>query len=486
MTARTHSIRRTVAAFLLALPLTPGIARAIPGDLNGDGRFDAKDAAAALAASGGAWMPTYSHGDGDVAGGPGNAPDGSVTVADAVRLLRIVNGLDSLPIPALAAPATDRLTLSANLARNYQLPRAWRVEGTVKDTAGKPISSDAPLVDIFAEIVFTPQAEPTLPWSTPVAMEDGAYTAAVTSGVNNVAITTEFVEYDEDYNQIYDYWIRQAATPSTLNVAADTTKNFVRADLPAAGTLSGTVTAPGWTIDSLDLDLENGGTSYITLQEEGQPVPYSLKSGPGKGVFYVEGHAETDDGYWTDLWASLDGAPVTVGSGAATRNIVLPGVTTLRGKISGTDAYSWIQTYQRTADGSIVSADVDAEEGTGNYELWTPSGPSTVVLGIEGPDDTDGWRNLYYIQPLTVPAAGLVKDWTLPAIPTLHAFTGIVTGADGKPLTDAHVYVYPHTGPTEIAPGWVGEGETSTGSDGAFRLLLPTGDYEVWITPSNS
>jgi hypothetical protein len=473
---------RRGAALSLSLILLGSGARARPGDLNNDLRVNRDDVGYALAAAGGLWAPPAVT-SGDVAGMPDNAPDGRISLADAVRILRAVNGLDTLPSPPLSAPVSDSVTLSTDLSRIYQLPRAWWIQGTVTDSAGNPIRSADPLVDVSATIEFAGPNSIAAFSENPVSLNTGAFVAPVETGANAVSVVTETLEHDANFRILADYRIPMPAIPATISASADATQNFTRPDPPLPGAVSGVISGADWNIFSPSMILDNGGSASVVLVGNVSPLTYTLKSGPGVGTFFLPAYAMAGS-VETDLSASLVGAPVTVTSGAATEHtITLPALPTLQGGIaSGTVKPTWIGVYVETADHSILRAYSDAD-ATGAYKLRTPAGPVSLMLGAAGPAPPGGRADLFYVQPATVPSGGGTQNFTMPSLPALWRFSGVVTRPDGAPLAGASVALAPVLTPAEVGTGWSGSGEALTGADGKFSIALPAASYRVTILP---
>ncbi len=459
-------------------------AAAAPGDLNGDTVVDMQDVVLALEIAGGLTeSDIFSATDGDVAGGPGNTPDGKVSLLDAVRIARAVNGLDDLGgggpgDPPAVLPKMDSITFAANFSKSYQLDPAYRLTGTVADSRGQSISS----FEQVGQLIRNTSGEISFDHATNVMASDSAsvnfgefdFSAVAAPGQNNVTIFTYVSEFNTANGTSSTYSVVQNAVPATLNVVGDSTGlSFVRPDLPAPGTLMGTVSGSNFTPTSVVFSTESGIDASATVTG----TNYSMKSGPGTGALDIFGNLTGEAGVLVYLFQT--GSPVTVASGATTtRNVTIPTLATLTGTVTAPNglkaAAASISNFQGTQNEfSSSNALSDTDQA---YKLAIP--PGTYNLSVSLPQQSFGnsHLNLSYGQQVTLNAGENTRNITIPAIPANVTFTGTITGPGNTPVPDVNVDVY-----GTVANNFTAYAFTQTGANGTFSLTLPPGSYTVFI-----
>lgn len=467
---RTH-IRAFTLVTVSCFVLLAGRAHALTGDITDDLKVTTSDAILALRIAGGFWAPMpLTMQNGDVAGGQGNTPDGRMDIQDAVRILRAATGTDPFPAPIISAGMSGSVTLTGDATKDWSLPRAWWMRGTV---TGLDLGNDP---EPAQTISFTPGVDAFAVNSGPVS--DVGYVVPVRNGLNAVALDLEYLKYGENGLEM-DYTARVPVQPSSVDVTVDSSQNFTFTAPTAPGTVSGSITAPGWDIYELVLN-QSTGSHARAIMENSPADAYTLVASPDTGYFGVEYAVGGDDGL-TDAYATLSGMPVTVVSnGQTTVNLTLPSLFTLSGTLSGGD-FLWIESISALPGGGVVDLYRDQDDG-GTYTLATPQGPVSLVMGIDE-DLPNGTRSLAFVQPFTVPAGGGSANFTLPTLPTLRTLSGVVKDAAGNPAANVDVTINDATGGSTPSNGWHAFADIMTGSDGAYSVQLPDGSYEVQLTP---
>jgi hypothetical protein len=454
-------------------------ARAVPGDVDGNTKVEANDARLVLRSAGGllnasSAMVTA----GDVAGPAGNTPDGNLSLLDAVRILRAVNGLDTLgggTPGALAVAKLESLTVSGATTKNIQLPPGYRLTGTVKDTQGNSITLPG-FPGVSGTIAFSSTSNAAAGDSDTAAVSTGAYSAVVAAGTNEASVTTSVSGITPEF-QFYQYSITQTPVPASVVVNGDKVQNFVRPNLPAPGAVTGAITSPGVEIGSVNFILANGGSAFGAAADG----DYNLQSGPGQGTFTLYGTLEANPD--VSVTAALTDAPATVTSGGTTtRNITLATLATFHGSITAPAGL---------AIGSISAGNVGAtgltgysssfapDPGATAYTLAVPPGSYNVLVTFDNLTVNGASLGWSYNTPYTVPAGDTTKNFALPALPGVVVLQGTVTGPDGKPVGSASVFAF--GGGTSA--GWHASASDTTGADGKYSLTLPNGSYTMIVSP---
>lgn len=464
----------------------PRPAAAEPGDLNGDTVVDMEDVVLALEIAGGLTESDFFHiADGDVAGGPENSPDGELSLLDAVRIARAVNGLDDLGgggpgDPPAVLPKMDSVTFAANFSKSYKLDPAFHVTGTVTDTQGQPITNAALVGDIFRSTTGTISFEHATNVyasgdDTPIFGETD-FEILTAQGLNNVTIHTQVSDVNSINGATTNYTVVQNAVPATLNVTGNMTGvAFVRPDLPAPGTLTGMVTGTNFTPTTVFYSSDAGSFEIATLTGS----TYSLHSGPGTGSLLVYGNLTGDTNVSVQTYQY--GNPVTVSAGVTTtRNVTIPTLATLTGTVTApaglkatSASISNFQTGQNVYISSNSLSDTDQE-----FKLAVP--PGTYSLSVSLPQRQFGGSSLSlsHAVQVTLNAGANTRNVTLPAIPANVTFTGTVTGTGNEPLSDISVSAF-----GTVANNYTASAYTETGANGAFTLTLPPGTYTVYLSP---
>lgn len=465
-----HLRRAVLAAICLGLCVVSGSARAVLGDITDDQRVTDSDVRLALRIAGGMWSPLPNVlKNGDVAGSADNAPDGRLDIVDAVRIMRAATGLDPFPAPIIFGGLTTRLAVTGDKTQPYLLPRAYWIRGTVSgpDPGTDPKPS--------ASIVFVPQGDSQTPVTG--AITNGKFVVPARSGTNEVFADFEYLKYGENGREL-DYTARVPLTPHTLDVSADGTQDFTYSSgFFTTGTLSGSITAPGWDIMDIAVDIRDFG--HASAELDGYPADSYTVTAPVGAAWFSVDYASSETDFDTSLFASFKSPQGVITSGGSdTANITLPALTTLQGTVTGPGDSLWIAASIDAAEVSVGAyRDVDDD---GAYTLSTPAGPARVALA-SSTDLTNGYRDLIHSTPYTIPADGGTANFTLPALPALKTVTGTVTGGPGTPVANVSLAFYgdfPDSGSK-----WTAEAETMTDSNGVYSIQLPDGNYTVEITP---
>lgn len=485
-------MRRTNASIamvlLAALGLSVPARSAVPGDIDGDTQVTVNDVRLGVMISGGLFnalsqMVT----NGDVASASGNTPDGRITLLDAVRILRAINGLDTLgtsSAPAPSAPLRDSLTLTVTTAKNYKLPAGYTVSGTATDTFGQSITSQAGLPLVTGSVDFAATSSPGLTGSAQAAANTGAYSVVLGAAAYNVTISSNVVNVNLSTGKLASYTVKQAPGPPSLTVSGNTTQNFVRPPLPQPGTVAGTVAGTNITVSSVTLTQSDGG-SGASAPASGS---YSLTAPPGTGHISIGGKyvADTTVGFGEYQFSS----PVTLASGATvTHNITVPTLGAIHGTVTvpATTAFSsvfcgnYLLTQAGTTD-EFFSEYPNQAANPGAYHLALPPGTYPMLFNLSYPSKPNSTTTINYVTQATFTSADVVQNFTLPALGAAIVLSGNVQDSAGKALSGANVTLAPHLTGTP-PPGYYATGSATTDASGNYSMNILPGTYDVQVSP---
>lgn len=485
-------MRKTNASIAIGLVATLGLGIpancAVPGDVDGDGQVTANDARVALMIASGQFHATSPMvTNGDVASDTGNTPDGHVSLLDAVRILRAVNGLDTLGGvgggAAKAATLSDSLTLTISTTKNYKLPPGFTISGTARDTFGQSITSQAGLPLVTGTVNFAAASNPALTGSGPAAAVTGAYSSVLGGATYNVTIESSVVNVDLGTGKFTSYTVLQPAGPPSLTVSADATQNFVRPPLPQPGTVAGTVSGSNTTIQSVTLTLDSGSS-------QGQPASgsYSLAGPPGTGHISVAGKYAPDStvGFGEYQFSS----PVSLASGATvTHNVTVPILGGIHGSVTvpATTAFSSVfaGNYLFTVPGTVdefFSIYTNQAANPGAYHLALPPGTYPVLFNLSYPSKPNSTTTINYVTQASFTSADVVQNFTLPALGAAIVLNGSVQDPTGKALSGATVSLVPHN-PGTTPSGYYSTANATTDASGNYSMNILPGTYDVLVGP---
>lgn len=474
----------TALCLRVGLPAIGGV----PGDVDGDTLVTSNDSWLALMIAGGtfkALAPMVANGD--VASATGNTPDGRISLVDAVRIIRAVNGLDTLGgsgTPAPSAALSDTVTLSVNTAKNYKLPKGFTVSGTAKDTGGLSITNQAGLPLVTGTVNFTSAANPAIAGTGQAAPNTGAYSTLLGAATYNVTIESSVVNFNVITGKLESYSIVQTASPSSVTVSADKTQNFVRPDLPASGTVAGTVTSTSTTVQAVTFTLDAGGSG------QGQPTAgsYSIPAPPGTGHISMSGKYTLDSNVGFGEYQF--GSPVTVTpGGSVTHNLTVPALGAIHGLITVPAGTTFSTTFagnfpfsQSTGIDEYYSLYQNQAASPGSYHLALPPGTYPMSINLAYPSKPASTTTVNYLTQATFTAADVVQNITLPALGAPIVFSGMVQDSSGKALSGATVQLTPHnTG--SLPNGYYATATATTDASGNFAMNILPSTYDVLVTP---
>jgi hypothetical protein len=468
----------------------PPASATVPGDVDGDTQVTLNDVRLAVSISGGLFKAMASNvAAGDVASATGNTPDGRITILDAARILRAINGLDNLGGSASgskALPLNDpSVAIPSNLVRNYTLPGGFTLSGTAKTTAGLSITNQAGLPMTTGSLSFVNGGSPSSSGAASVAGTTGNYSTVLAAGTYNVKVMSQVINFDIQTGAFSNYTLQQTATPSTVSISADKTQNFVRPDLPVTGMVAGAVAGADVVPQSVDFTLSAGVGSGSGVVDVGA---YTVTAPPGAGYLSVHNDYAADSN--VSVAAYLFASPLTVVSGSTlTRDITIPALGTIHGTVtppSGTSIDSvFAGNYvvgQSAATDQYTSTYLIQTATPNAYRLALPPGtyPLTVVLAPIATSTSS--MSVYFITQAVFTLVDTVKDFTVPALASTVVFSGVVKGPGGAVLSGANVTLMTHTTSTPTS-GFFVVAQGKTNASGAFNISVLPGTYDVMVSP---
>jgi hypothetical protein len=398
-----------------------------------------------------------------------------------------------------ALDLTDTVTITGNLTKNYKLPGGFRLSGTVKDLRGLSVSSfsfdpiKGTLLQTTGSLLLRSTTDPNAVYSAAAQADTGNYSVILPAGTYNAVVNSSIMASDATGFTMYSI-ADTSVTPSTVTVTADKTQNFVRADLPGPGTLTGTVTGTNFEPQSLTFYLGGDGFGSGSSQATFEPpsTSYSMTSGPGNGRFMVSGHyapgGVVNDQVTVQGILFNQTATVTSG-GTTTKNLTIPTLVEVNGTVTAPTGETLTSVglfgnnlYQTNTDSFISSWSIDPAAQTSPYILAVPAGSYYQVASLTEKTFGAARLNLSYGRSLAVPATN-PANFTLPAIPQNFVFDVIVTGPDNKPISNASVFMNTKSTTGTLPTGYYCYASTNTDAAGHFALTVPAGTYYVNISP---
>ena len=455
----------------LASPATAGT-----GDVNNDTKVTVADAVLALKIAGGMLKPTTAQQfAADVVP---DAPDGSVRIADAIRIARIAAGVDP-KMPSSSIPVTLSLTVSGSGTRNFTMAGGHSVAGKLTDSAGAVFAGGIAFADTTTGAVYGP-------W--PLDTTTGAFFGVLPTGKYQPIAVTHFST--EPTLGEFENTDIPVAVGTTLSVSAPLSGlNLTRGAVPVTSKLTVTYTGtlPPYGRTNTVYFTDTGATaSSFGLNK----VVRDIVNPPGaigmpNGTYSVESVSQyaLSSGLYEDL-SILYHQTLTV-TGARSTTLAYPKLYELAGVISPPALYPTVSIYgeyQPTGAADAVAGLVRTGSAD-DYLLALVPGFHYLTIGLTGLT-ADTWStDIDFVIPYTMPAAPTTKNFTLPAPPAFRTITGVVRTPAGGIAASVSIKTKVGLATVPAAGAYVFTGHAVTDANGAYTLTLPDGAYTLTATP---
>ncbi|HOC30895.1 MAG: hypothetical protein GYA63_06820 [Armatimonadetes bacterium] len=444
-------------------------ATAVWGDGDGNGTFDYADLARALRISGGLLKATAT--DINAMDVEPDSLDGRVTIRDAVRLARVLTGLDQqrgvAPIPGVFTVTVSGSSFSQALA----LAGGYVVAGTVSAT-GEAIMPN------YMRL-YNKTTNEFVAW-TPVSSA-GAFSAAGPAGSYQLISETVVSSQSPYFENIDIGYNTQLGTP--FAVYSDVTGlKVTQVRLPATASLTLDFSVPP-TVFFLPRSVMMRestvmGRTWVNREVSTTPVQTAVP----KTTYRVT--ANGDLGLSTSLTESFSmeyDTTITV-SGTTSKSLAIPTVAELGGTITAPSALTLtgVTAYGASTLGawSAWTPDITLE---GGFLVAGP--PGKLTLSIAANHGTWTGTGVDYLVPVTLSSGGTTKNVTLPSLPSFALVTLTVRRPTGGVLPAAAVTAISRitTLPTSGVYSFSASGITDENGQVVFRL--PAGTYDISVVP---
>jgi hypothetical protein len=466
---------------LLSLPCLA--ARALPGDVNGDGSVTIQDSVLA-ARTAARVLPVIGlpSGPGDVTSVVSGYRDGTVDWRDVALITRAAAGLDAIPdtpLPQLGIARAD-VSLTADATQDLEIPLVS--VGSLPSSlpvSGHVGSIPEGVKDPKISFIIVPQS-----LTDADIGPDGSYATGLSPATYGVYAGGTVVE--PAAGGAFD-WQYRASVGKSVTVSGPTTLDADAAPPPLPGELTGRFSskafiptsvmavsrpqAPIWALGLFSHGVVSGNTYRLKAFPTDQDVTFGAVSASDPSQSYS----------FEATW------PVNLSAGITSfRDVDIP------------DAAPVSLEYQPPAGVSVDSASVSMDLNPAGLRLSTkvnqrngspllaatlPVGSANITTSLQLDSPPRVQRALSLLSQVTVPAGGGNIPIDLSALPTSFAtLQGTVTYPDGSPGAGLTVTIeVPSSLRFKTNP--VARATVTTDVSGHYAADLPAGRYGVVVSP---
>jgi hypothetical protein len=468
-----------IAAVLVCAPA----ARAVPGDIDGDGAVTTTDAALAsvftsrLPLSGSIYVP-----NGDVASRYGSFRDGFLDWHDIVRILRVAGGIEEMSdtaIPYLRGgssfsniQADTTLTIPMEIQGGGDPAQTYHVTGQVTGGAADMSTHRVSFMPSGPQPSYILDAKTDANGHNDISLQAGTY---------DVYDGGAAPEPGEDGTLTWDY---RVALGRTVTVSGPTTVDVTAAPLPYPGEVTGTIQTTNVIPTGIAAVSPNSDASapvttarvHLVATGVAGATAYTLKAQPTYYNVTMDEVYSPDPGikYTHTFPNTLEVLP----GPAVGPRIAIPQANEIAIPFAPPPGlHVGAVTLSATLPNSsgTLSTTGQADPDTNTYHTAFPPGAAQVRVAAELDGAGPYPRAAIYTGPVTIPNSGDTPTVELPPLPDLSLTLDIrITYPDGSPAPDEPVSI------SYSAGGYSSFSLTAvTGADGRVSVKVPPGPCAV-------